>query len=185
LSLPDGSSVQALAINDDASVFAIADASGKLIVYGPELTSELDLPTSAVVFNADGDSIAAIDNSRKAVAIVSKLKATPEIIEVASERDGLKNPSAVAFATASSLLVADTESSIHIVDLAAVSVQSIGCACRPNLVEKTAHSNIFRITAIDAGAVWVIRLGSEPASAMFIPVQRDDPAEASTQEAVK
>jgi hypothetical protein len=183
LALPEGSSPLAIGINDDASIIAVADDSGKLFVHTAEFANEFNVLASAVSFSADGDSLAVVDSSRRTVAIVSKLKTTPEILEIASERDGLKSPAAVAFLTPSRLLIADTDSKIHILDLEAHSIQSVECPCRPVLVERTSLSDTFRVTNIDMGAVWILQIADQGSRALFIPVYRGPESSESLPEA--
>ena len=178
VALPEGGSARALAINDEASVFVIADGSGKLVVHTPDFARELSVSTNSIAFSPDGSMIAAVDDTRKTVALISNLKASPELVEVVSERDGLKQPAAVGFVTASKLLVADKDSLVHVVDVALRSVQPVACACTPELIERTADPNIYRLTDTGAGAVWIVEIKEDTVRTLFVPVQRDSSEDA-------
>ena len=177
VALPEGASVRALAINDEASVFVIADGSGKLVMNTPDFASELSISTNSIAFSPDGSIIAAVDDARKTVALISNLKTSPELVEIASERDGLKQPAAVGFVTASKLLVADKDSLVHVVDLALGSVQPAECACTPELIQSTADPKVYRLTDAGAGPVWIFEIREDSVRTLFVPVQRDSSEE--------
>ena len=171
--LNDESVVQALAVADDAGKFAIATRSGdnaEVTVYSPDTHSVNLLSADALSFSPDGTSLALVDTAGKTVSVLQD----GNLIQVATEQNGIANPAALAFADANRIVIADRESRVHLIALDTGRVTSIDCPCKPSTVEPTSVENTFRISDIASGALWVVQVTDESARAMFIPVDRGD-----------
>jgi hypothetical protein len=176
LTLPqDESVVQALAITDDASRLAIArrtGESGGISIYAQE-TSEYPGAADALAFSPDGNSLALVDTARKTVSMLRD----GNVIEIATDREGLNTPIAAAFASADRIVIADRESRIHVVATDRSSATSIACPCMPTAVEMTSIADTFRISELASGALWIAQISDENARAMFIPEDHSEAAQ--------
>jgi hypothetical protein len=179
LTLPqDESVVQALAITDDASRFAIArrtGESGGISIYAQETSSEYPVLADALSFSSDGNSLALVDTARKVVSMLRD----GNIIEIATEREGLTTPIGAAFATADRMVIADRESRVHVVAIDRSRATSIDCPCMPTSVEITTVADTFRISELASGALWIAQISDENVRAMFIPEDHSEAAQAA------
>jgi hypothetical protein len=177
--VPASAKVSALAVTDDGSVFAIStgpdtDATTVSIYFNNQDLPAMELPiaASSLVFTEDGNNLAIAETARKAVSLLSNVTGSAELIELAAERDGIKNPVAVQFAF-SKLLVADPEAGAHLIDLVTREFRTIECACKPEMLERTGVRSIFRITQSASGAVWILQLSDALPRTMFVPLAEE------------
>ena len=173
---PDESVVQALAIADDSSRFAIARRtgdSGEITIYAQETSSEYPVSADALSFSSDGNSLALVDTVRKAVSMLRD----GNIIEIATDREGLNTPIAASFASGDRIVISDRESRIHVVSTDRSRAVSIACPCMPTAVELTSIADTFRISELASGALWIAQISDENTRAMFIPEDHTEAAQ--------
>jgi hypothetical protein len=171
--LNDESVLQALAVTDDAGKFAIATRLGdnaEVAVYSPDTRSVNLLSADALSFSPDGTSLALVDSSGKTVSVLQD----GNLVQVATELNGISSPAALAYLDANRIVLADRESRVHLIAIDTGRVTSVDCPCKPSAVEPTSVENTFRISDIAAGALWIVQVTDESVRAMFIPVDRGD-----------
>jgi hypothetical protein len=189
LTLAQDETVQSLSVTEDAAVFAVGQGTGeetqsgnRLRVYvagEDEPRTVLSVSASALAFSPDGQSLAITDITRRSLSIVSDVRGAAELTEVVAERDGLAKPIALAFAPASRIVVADPDTGIQMVDTGTKRITGVECSCRPSMLERTASADIFRVTDVQSGALWMLQVGDDTVGAFFVPVRRDEPKQAS------
>ena len=91
----------------------------------------------------------------------------------------MEAPIALAFAPASRIVVADPDTGIQMIDTETKRITGVECSCRPSMLERTASADIFRVTDVQSGALWMLQVGDDTVGAFFVPVRRDEPKQAS------
>jgi hypothetical protein len=167
IAVPDRD-VLALAISDDGAVVVRA-STGELARYEGDTKTIWSITAASIVLSADSSTLAVVDGERKTV---SALRAG-EWSTVLADGD----PVGVAFAGASSFVIADASAGVLLFDPATAQRTPVECACKPALVEPTALTNAFRLTGMDTGAVWLLHLSEAGTRAVFVPVQRTEAGE--------
>ena len=171
ITLPqDSGAVKSLAVTDDG---VVGVGSERLLIYAVDADARaIPVSASAIAFSADGQTLGYADGTRKSVGLVVDPQGGAQVTELASERDGVAEPVALGFATTGLVLTADHESGLRLIDIKESRITPIDCACRPSHVERTASEGVFRVTGLDAGAVWILQLGDTEARTLFIPIDR-------------
>jgi hypothetical protein len=170
--------VQALAIADDASRFAIARRTGDssvIAIYSQETSSDYPLSADALSFSPDGNSLALVDTARKVVSMLRD----GNVSEIATDREGLNTPIAASFASGDRIVIADRESRIYVVTTDRSRAASLACPCMPTAVEITSIADTFRISELASGALWIAQISDENARALFIPEDHSEAAQAA------
>jgi hypothetical protein len=176
--------VQAVAINDSGSIFAVAYAPSaegdpaSLLIHSSdnEMPSALPIHAFALAFSPDGNRLAVADRDRKLVLIVEDPMRASNITEIASEKDGLAAPAALRFLTDSRLVVADAGGRVHLVDSEGGPIRTVECPCVPTAVEAMTNTAMFRISGMETGAAWIVDTSGERLQPMFIPVPKENSA---------
>ena len=169
----DAAVVQALAVADDARAFAIATRtgdSGEISLYGPDSHVSIARPADALGFSPDGLTLAVADAPAKTISILRDAN----LVEIATERDGISNPAGVAFASSNRMVVADRESRVHVIAAETGRVVAVDCSCKPSAVETMSIEDTFRISDIASGALWIVQLTGSSGRTIFIPVDRSE-----------
>ncbi len=173
--------VTALAVSEISSLAAVAisgsddgTSAGQVLVFDlntsdPPRSISVSAP-AAIAFAPTGKDLAIVDAGNRSLLIANDAAGGGAILNVLGEGDGLTSPDAVAFASGGLLLTADSAGQTYLVDLQTSQTRSVACYCRPATVESTALKSTYRLTGIDAGAVWILTISDSDARALFVPV---------------
>jgi hypothetical protein len=175
IALPQGSEVRALAMAERTGIIAIA--VNKVLLYNTESDSpitELAVAADALAFDGAGERLLAVEKAARRVHLVSGFGESPAITEVLSERDGLSAPSAVAFGTGDTVLVADTDAGVIVWNEPNRTARLIECLCKPSALEPTAISGLYLLSGLEHGAVWLFDSSAEIPRTFFVPAKRID-----------
>jgi hypothetical protein len=183
-----GAPVSALAIADDASVAALAvpgsedgASPGQVFLVDPNAEGALRLAVSsrasALAFSPNGRDLAITASG--SVLLARDVSGAAEVISfpVDGEGGGISSPAAAAFGSDGLLIVADRAGMVHMIDLLHNQKKSMACACKPDSVERMKARSTYRLTGIEAGAVWILETTEADNRVLFIPV--DPPTEAA------
>ena len=165
--------VIALAVNDDASLVARAIA-GELALFRSNAVQTWSITAASVAISADSAALLVLDSDRKSVSLVRDPGGAAEWLPVLAEGE----PVTVGFlGAATSLVVGDAVSGVRLIDSSTGQVTAAECACRPTAIERTAITDTYRLTGLDAGTVWLLRTTDSETRTLFVPVQRLDSQE--------
>jgi hypothetical protein len=182
LSLPQGAEVRTLAVDDKATAAAIAiriDGGSKVLLYGGDsetATAELGLWADALAFDEAGARLLVVETAARKLHLISNVAQSPTLDEILSERDGLSSPSAAAFASEGTVLLSDADAGVFVWNESGRTSRLIECLCKPSALERTASAGMYRLSALERGAVWLLDFSVETPRTFFIPAPR---AEAS------
>jgi hypothetical protein len=164
----------ALAVSDDASIVVRA-LIGELAVFRGDAVQTWPVTAPSLALSADANTLAVLDSEKKAVSLVRDPAGAAEWSLVSAEGE----PVAVGFTGSASLVIGDAVAGIRIIDNSSGQTIAVECACKPTSIERTAVENAFRLTGLDAGAVWLLQTGESEARMIFVPLQRLEAQEPS------
>ena len=173
IALAGGSELGALAVDDGAG--AIALSADKVFLYTRDSetpVAELPFSAEALAFDAAGQRLLAIEKAARKLHLVSNLGQSPTLTELLSEREGLANPAAAAFAANGTILVADADAGVLVWNEAERTVRRFECLCKPSLLDRTATQDLYRLSGLEGGAVWLLDLSAETPRTFFVPAPR-------------
>lgn len=161
--LGEGVEVRALAVSSQRA--AIATTDGRVLFDTPV---EVALAATALSFDPAGERLLAVDAAGRKVYVLSVLTDAPAVTELS-----FPSPVAAVFGASGSILVADAEQGVLVWSEADRSSTAIECLCRPSTIEPTATAGMYRLSALESGAVWMLDLSAESPRTFFVPVRRE------------
>ncbi|MEP6534143.1 MAG: hypothetical protein ABJF23_02410 [Bryobacteraceae bacterium] len=185
--------VVSLAVSDDQSMAAVAVAGSedgssppRVLLFdlaGDSAPPPILAPASSLLFTANGKDLVMTDAAAGSISMGLNAGGVVDVGGTPASPGGeaISNPGAIAFTGTGLLLIADRAGFVHIIDLQTNERRSVGCSCRPDSMERMADQSIFRLTAVEAGAVWILDMSGENPRTWFIPIDAlvDAPAEAA------
>jgi hypothetical protein len=172
VALAEGSEARALAINEDGSLLAIALTTSRVLIHSSEQVREIEADATALAFSADGRRLAVADDVRKTVVLYTNVADALQVVHIVLERDGLKSPKALWFASEGKVLVGDGSGIVHVIEPAG-SLRSVTCGCVPDTFARTAAADVLRITGVGSGTAWVLQATEDRLDTLFIPPVRE------------
>ena len=173
----EGGPVTTIAVSDDGSALVVG-TSRKVAIYsnqgGDSPSRLLDFGATALAISMDGSNLAAADADAKSIWMVRNLTGSAETERIAAEFDRIGKPVGVAFVSSTMLLVSDGDRRIHLFDLGAGTASSLDTTCVPTVAERTNVDNVFRLTGLETGSVWIAELAESGIRVLFVPVDRGE-----------
>jgi hypothetical protein len=179
-----------LAVSDDGKVLAAATSQGdggSLFVAEPGEEARLLGPlgrATALTFLHSSDDLLVADAGRNEILRIRNASTSAEWTVLASRRDGLDQPVAVAAArdNATAFAVNSGDRTIARMPLGGGPVEFLECSCTPTGLDALAAGSVFRLTSAPSGPLYMLDvraqnqgLSSEP-RVLFIPAKDQSPA---------
>jgi hypothetical protein len=121
---------------------------------------------SALVFAAGGTEALIADAQANAVYRLST--STGEIVTIASEKDGLLHPVALASAPGGRVMIADDKSGAVLV-IDGGPPAAIQCGCTPTGLSRLSGASVFRLSDPADGPVWILDTGGAEPRVLAVP----------------
>jgi hypothetical protein len=167
--------VAALAVDDaGASLFLAAGAAEAVSLYRIAAAGASQFLVSfrsvaALSLSSNGREALLADSAAGAVYVIRDLRGTGSVEMIASGRDGLGAPIAVASDSAGRVFVADQAGNLTILDRSQGSVVSLPCGCVPTGLFRLSGSATFRLTEPSAAPMWVLDASGANPRVVAIP----------------
>lgn len=168
-------SPSAVALNDDASSVLVADAeSGSVDLLLSDGTLRRIGTGALVTFLSRSRDAVIGDPALNRVYLVRDVSGSGETLLLASEREGLTEPVAVAASSDNALVfVATARSGIATVSVASGEIAWTSCECTPSGMSRLAGRSVFRLSEPAEGApLWVYDGSGVEARVVFVPAKR-------------
>ena len=174
--------VLALAVSDDQSIAAVAVASSedgsspsRILLFdlnGDSTPPPIITSASSLAFTPNGKDLVVTDAPGGSVSLALNAGGVVNVASasVSAGGDAISNPGAIAFTNDGLLLIADRAGLVHVIDLQTKERRSAGCSCRPDSMERMKDKSTYRLTGIEAGAVWILDTSGASPRTLFVPL---------------
>jgi WD40 repeat protein len=153
ISSPAGNdSLTALAVSDSGELAASFFDGNKSSVFWSEKGGDFKLvatsgDVSAMAFLRGRSGIVIADRLLNEVALISDLSSNPSSVRLASEADGVSEPSAVELSNSGTkAVVANQSGAIVTIDLAGGASGQLSCGCRATTLRALRGDSVFALT---------------------------------------
>jgi DNA-binding beta-propeller fold protein YncE len=167
-------SPSAVAVSDDASSVLVADESRSVDLLLPD-GARRRIGTGALVTFLSRNRDAVIgDPAQNRVSLVRDVNGSGETLLLASEREGLTEPVAVAASSDNALVfVATARSGVAAISVASGEITWTSCDCTPTAMSRLSGRSVFRLSEPTEGApLWVYDGSGAEARVVFVPARR-------------
>jgi len=184
---PFSGAILALAVSDDQSIAAVSVAASddgtsppRILLFdliGDSTPPPVITSASSLLFTPNGKDLVITDAQAGSVFVGLSSGGVVDAGGTAASPGGeaISNPGAIAFTKEGLLLIADRAGLVHVIDLQTNERRSVACSCRPDSMERMDDKSIYRLTGVEAGAVWILDMSGVNPRTWFVPI--DAPAE--------
>lgn len=196
-SAPLPGAVLALAVSDDQSIAAVAVGSSddgsspsRILLFdlnGDSTPPPIITSVSSLAFTPNGKDLLVTDTPGGSVSLALNAGGIVDVgsASVSAGGDAISNPGAIAFTNLGLLLIADRAGLVQIIDLQKNERRSVACNCRPESMELMKDKSTYRLTGIEAGAVWVLDTAGANPRTLFVPIDAPANTDSLTAENAK
>lgn len=177
--IDSGARIQAVrqpsfALSDDGTyALTVADGSVRLLsVQGQNRSLMPALPTAELAF-APGGHDAAVMDTNSGLTLIRNASAVAASQVLAAPDDGLADPVGVAFSQdGATVYVASAKAhAVAAFNLAAASRTAVACGCTPSTIAPM--GNLFRLTEMTAGPLWLLDGTRATPRTVFVPARSE------------
>lgn len=164
--------ITAMAASDQDELLLVGTAGG-VYLAGPRQTSPtLVAPataTGAIAFLENSRDALIADRERNEILWIRDVTGAAERVVVASEKDGVLHPLAIAAAEGNRKAIAALPGAVAILDLNGGPPSITPCACSPSGLVRMRGNSVFRLNDGSAGPLFLAEPGGPDWRVVFVP----------------